>query len=110
MDKYTDEDYAGESGNTLYHDDRFFSRADFLLMNTVGVDVFIPGHLNSSVHSIASYGWRDGSGSGIVAPEAGGTMMSFGRLKIDLSSGVITCKLLDRLSHLNCIDIDDIVY
>ena len=110
MDKYTEEDYNGESGSTEYHDNRFFSRADFLLMNTIGVDVFIPGHLNSSVHSIVSCSWRDGSGSGIVAPEAGGTMMSFGRLKIDLNSGVITCKLLDRLSHLNCINIDDIVY
>lgn len=102
MDKYSDEDYSADS--------RFFSRADFMIMNTSGINVLIPGHLNSPITQSYKYNWKNGQGSGIVAPEAGGTMNSFGRLEIDLNSGTITTKLITKLEHLNKVNINDIVY
>ena len=101
MDKYSDENYSDDS--------RFFSRADFTIMNTSGINVLIPGHLNAPITRSYPYTWKNGRGSGIVAPEAGGTMNSFGRLEIDLNSGIITAKLLTKLEHLNKIDINDII-
>lgn len=92
MDKYGDENYSD--------DDRFYSRADFTIMNTSGINVLIPGHLNSPVANTYTYTWKNGQGSGIVAPEAGGEMNSFGRLRINLNNNTITCKLLTSLSDL----------
>ena len=92
MDKYGDENYSD--------DDRFYSRADFTIMNTSGINVLIPGHLNAPVANTYTYTWKNGQGSGIVAPEAGGEMNSFGRLRINLNNDTITCKLLTSLSDL----------
>ena len=92
MDKYSDENYSD--------DGRFFSRADFMIMNTSGIDVLIPGHLNSPIANTYSYTWKNGQGTGIVAPEAGGEMNSFGRLRINLKNNTITCKLLTSLDDL----------
>ena len=102
MDKYTDENY--------WDDERFYSRADFLLRNTTGLNVFIPGHRNFDIPETIPVTWKDGVGVGVVAPEAGGTMMSFGRLEIDLQNDTITCKLLNDLSHLGILNINDIHY
>ena len=95
MDKYTDESYSD--------DNRFYSRADFLIMNTSGLNVVIPGHLNQSVPNSYTYTWKDGTGSGMVAPEAGGTMSSFGRMRINLNTDTITCNLLTSLDDLRTI-------
>lgn len=95
MDKYSDENYTA--------DNRFYSRADFTIMNTSGIDVLIPGHLNAPVENTYTYTWKDNTGSGIVAPEAGGTMNSFGRLRINLTNNTITCKLLTSLDDLRTI-------
>lgn len=92
MDKYSDESYSEDS--------RFYSRADFTIMNTSGIDVLIPGHLNASVDNTYPITWKNGRGSGIIAPEAGWEMNSFGRLRINLKNDTITCKLLRSLSDL----------
>jgi len=95
MDKYSDENYTA--------DDRFYSRADFTILNTSGVDVLIPGHKNWSVKDAYTYTWRDGSGTGVVAPEAGGTMMSFGRMRLNLKNDTISFKLMESLNDLRTI-------
>lgn len=92
MDKYSDENYS--------EDDRFYSRADFTIMNTSGINVLIPGHLNAPIENTYTFTWKNGQGSGIVAPEAGGEMNSFGRLRINLNNDTITCKLLKSLNDL----------
>ena len=92
MDKYSDEDYS--------EDDRFFSRADFTIMNTSGIDVLIPGHLNSPVSNTYPYKWKNNKGTGIIAPEAGGEMNSFGRLRINVKNNTITCNLITSWADL----------
>ena len=92
MDKYSDENYSD--------DNRFYSRADFTIMNTSGINVLIPGHLNAPIENTYTFTWKNGQGSGIVAPEAGGEMNSFGRLRINLNNDTITCKLLKSLNDL----------
>lgn len=92
MDKYSDENYSD--------DNRFYSRADFTIMNTSGIDVLIPGHLNAPIENTYTFTWKNGQGSGIVAPEAGGEMNSFGRLRINLNDDTITCKLITSLNDL----------
>lgn len=92
MDKYSDENYS--------EDDRFYSRADFTIMNTSGINVLIPGHLNAPIENTYTFTWKNGQGSGIIAPEAGGEMNSFGRLRINLNNDTITCKLLTSLNDL----------
>ena len=92
MDKYSDENYSD--------DNRFYSRADFTIMNTSGINVLIPGHLNTPIENTYTFTWKNGQGSGIVAPEAGGEMNSFGRLRINLNNDTITCNLLKSLNDL----------
>lgn len=99
MDRYANEDYEGEGGSPD-SDNRFYSRADFTIMNTSGINVLIPGHLNAPVKNTYTFTWKNGQGSGIVAPEAGATMNSFGRLRINLNNDTITCKLLTSLNDL----------
>jgi hypothetical protein len=47
MDKYSDENYSD--------DNRFYSRADFTIMNTSGINVLIPGHLNSPIENTYTF-------------------------------------------------------
>lgn len=101
MDKYSDENYTA--------DNRFYSRADFLLRNVTNVDVFIPGHLNSSVNKVFHVKSKGSSTYDCdIAPEAGGEMNSFGRLEIDLATDTISYRLIRNLDHLLAVDITNI--
>lgn len=101
MDKFSDENYTA--------DDRFYSRADFLLRNVNNVDVFIPGHLNSAVNKVFHVKSKGSSTYDCdIAPEAGGEMNSFGRLEIDLATDTISYRLIRNIDHLNAVNITDI--
>lgn len=101
MDKFSDENYSA--------DDRFFSRADFLLRNVNNVDVFIPGHLNSSINTVYHVKSKGSSTYDCdIAPEAGGEMNSFGRLEIDLITDTISYRLLRNIDHLHAVDMSGI--
>ena len=112
LDKFTDENYSA--------DNRFYSRADFLIKNTNGIDILIPGHWNHPKNTSAvswrtsiPSGYTDGitsypSGSGIIAYETAGEMNTIGRLEIDLVSDTVKNRLLYNTSHLEATDIDNI--
>lgn len=88
-----------------------FSRVDYLIKNTTGLNVVIPGHHNRSLYpdvSIPPEGGyknnivKDKSGNNVmIAAEAGGMMKDIGRLRIDLKNNTITCGLLSKIEDLN---------
>ena len=90
-----------------------FSRVDYLIKNTSGLDVVIPGHHNRSLYPDVSTppegGYqnkivKDKSGRNVmIAAEAGGQMKDIGRLRIDLKNNKITCGLLSKIEDLNSV-------
>lgn len=112
MDKFSDEGYSGQGADTQSVDGseypRVYTRADFMLRNTNGIDILIPGHYNFPIDTQYVVKWKNNTDSGIIAPEAGGEMNSFGRLKLDLVRDTVTCRLVKSVSDLTKINISDI--
>lgn len=91
-----------------------FTKADYLIKNTSGLDVVIPGHYNKSLYpsvTVAPEGGyqskivKDKSGRNVmIAAEPGGMMKDIGRLRINLNTNQITCKLLSKIEDLNNIN------
>ena len=91
MDKYADESFTADT--------RFNSRADFLIQNTDGIDLVIPGHYNYEIDSTYSYTDRGGN-TGIIVQEAGASLHSFGRIKLKFDGTAPSSYLLKSQSDL----------
>lgn len=93
MDNNRDEDF--------YDDSRFRARAEYLLMNTSGLDFVIPGHRNYPTDPLFT---TDLNGrSCMVMPEAGSGLNSFGRIKLKFDGSGYEYKLLRSISDLDII-------
>ena len=95
MDKYSDEDFDD--------DGRFNSRADFLIRNTDGLDVVIPGHWNHPINATYTFTGTGGK-TGIIVQEAGASFHNIGRLRFRFNeSKPIQSYLLTSRSDLEVV-------
>ena len=75
-------------------DERFNARAEYLIQNTNGLDVVIPGHYNIAIPYTYEFRHYDGVGKGIVSQEAGAGLGSYGRIRLNLRDGSIISTLV----------------